>query len=82
MSRFRFHPAPLAVAAALALGALSAHAQSGAGAQAAASVPVDIRIAAQPLAQALDALARQARLSLMVQPALVEGRSHRLCKGG
>ncbi|WCM90699.1 TonB-dependent siderophore receptor [Acidovorax sp. NCPPB 3576] len=74
MSRFRFHPAPLAVAAALALGALSAHAQSGAGAQAAASVPVDIRIAAQPLAQALDALARQARLELMVQPALVEGK--------
>ncbi|WOI46960.1 TonB-dependent receptor plug domain-containing protein [Acidovorax sp. BLS4] len=74
MSRFRFHPAPLAVAAALALGALPTHAQPGAGAQAAASVPVDIRIAAQPLAQALDALARQARLELMVQPALVEGK--------
>lgn len=55
-SRSRFHPAPLAVAAALLLGALPAQAQSGAAAPA-ASVPVDIRIPAQPLSQALDALA-------------------------
>lgn len=73
-SRSRFHPAPLAVAAALLLAALPAQAQSG-GASPAASVPVDIRIAAQPLSQALDALARQARLELMVQPSLVEGRT-------
>ncbi|MCD2511239.1 TonB-dependent siderophore receptor [Comamonas endophytica] len=69
MSRFRFHPAPLAVAVAL-LAAVPAQAQSGA-----APASIEFRIAAQPLAQALDALARQARLELMVQPALVEGKS-------
>jgi outer membrane receptor for ferric coprogen and ferric-rhodotorulic acid len=74
MSRFRFPPAPLALAVALLLATLPAQAQS-AGAAAAASAPVEIRIAAQPLAQALDALARQARLELMVLPALVDGRS-------
>ncbi|MEG1769029.1 MAG: TonB-dependent siderophore receptor [Comamonas sp.] len=73
MSRFRFHPAPLAVAVAL-LATLPAQAQT-AGAAAVASAPVEIRIAAQPLAQALDALARQARLELMVLPALVDGRT-------
>lgn len=76
MSRFRFHPAPLALATAMALGASpAAHAQAGAGAPAAAAAAIDFRIAAQPLAQALDALVRQARLELMVQPALVEGKN-------
>lgn len=77
MPRFRFHPAPLAVAAAMALGAHAAAQAQGvaAPAAAAAAAPVDVRIAAQPLAQALDALARQTRLELMVQPALVQGKS-------
>ncbi|MET1115878.1 MAG: TonB-dependent siderophore receptor [Comamonas sp.] len=70
MSRFRFHPAPLAVAVAL-LAAVPAQAQTAG----AALAPLEIRIAAQPLAQALDALARQARLELMVQPALVDGKA-------
>jgi outer membrane receptor for ferric coprogen and ferric-rhodotorulic acid len=70
----RSRPVPLALAVALALGTLSAHGQTGAAA-AAAPAAMDIRIAAQPLAQALDALARQARLELMVLPSLVEGRT-------
>ena len=86
-SRFRpLHPVPLALATALLLATMAApsRAQSQAplqalpgagGASAMASVPVQIRIASQPLAQALDTLARQARLELMVQPALVEGRT-------
>jgi outer membrane receptor for ferric coprogen and ferric-rhodotorulic acid len=36
---------------------------------------VEIQITAQPLSQALVVLARQAHLELMVQPALVEGRT-------
>lgn len=84
-----FTPVPLALATALLLATMAApsRAQSQAplqalpgaggagGASAMASVPVQIRIASQPLAQALDTLARQARLELMVQPALVEGRT-------
>lgn len=73
MSRFRFHPAPLAVAASVLLASFAAQAQTSA--PAAVLAPVEFRIAAQPLSQALDALARQARLELMVQPALVEGRT-------
>ncbi|MBV7537514.1 TonB-dependent receptor [Duganella sp. sic0402] len=73
MTRFRFQPAPLALAVALAFAAAGAHAQSGATPSAA--VAVDIRINAQPLAPALDALARQTRLELIVQPALVAGKS-------
>ena len=81
-----FTPVPLALATALLLATMAApsRAQSQAplqalpgagGASAMASVPVQIRIASPPLAQALDTLARQARLELMVQPALVEGRT-------
>lgn len=72
MSDVHFRPAPLALAIALTLGVLPAQAQSGA---APLSNQVEISIAAQPLAQALDALARQARVDLMVQPALVAGKS-------
>jgi iron complex outermembrane recepter protein len=65
----RFALAPLSLAIALSLGALSVHAQT------APAVQVDISITAQPLAQALTEFARQARLTLMVPPALVAGRT-------
>lgn len=73
MSRFVFQPAPLALAITLAFAATGVHAQSAPAPAAVAAV--DIRIAAQALAPALDALARQTRLELMVQPALVAGKS-------
>ena len=73
MSRFVFQPAPLALAVTLAFATAGAHAQSAPSPTAVAAV--DIRIAAQALAPALDALARQTRLELMVQPALVAGKS-------
>jgi iron complex outermembrane receptor protein len=65
----RFDLAPLALAVALSLGAFAVQAQTTAAA------PVDIAITAQPLAQALTELARQAKLTLMVPPALVAGRT-------
>lgn len=73
MHRIRFQPAPLALALAVALGwgPWAAQAQGGVPAQA----PAAIAIAAQPLAQALNDLARQTRMELMVQPALVAGRT-------
>ena len=72
-------PAPLALAACLALNALAAQAQAPAATPApapnvAATAALPVQIAAQPLAQALNDLARQARLELVVQPALVQGR--------
>lgn len=73
MSRPVFRPAPLALAITLAFAA--AHAQSQSAPAPAAVAAVDIRIAAQALAPALDALARQTRLELMVQPALVAGKT-------
>lgn len=73
MSRFPVQPAPLALAVALAIGAASAHAQAPAAPAALAAV--EINIGAQPLAQALNALAHQTRLELIVQPALVEGKT-------
>lgn len=72
-------PAPLALAACLALNALAAQAQAPAATPApapnvAATAALPVQIAAQPLAQALNDLARQARLELVVQPAQVQGR--------
>ncbi|MFT3717635.1 TonB-dependent siderophore receptor [Pseudorhodoferax sp.] len=68
----RFRLAPLTLATALALSslgfaALPAHAQS-------AEAPVAISLPAQPLGTALNELARQARLQLMVHPDLVAGK--------
>ena len=57
-----------------AMGSL-ALAAPAAQAQAPSAAPVQLSIAAQPLAQALNDLARQARLELIVQPALVAGRT-------
>lgn len=71
MPRSRFHLPPLALA--LALGSTAAYSQNVGGAR--ASTPVQISIAVQPLAQALNDLAQQARLELMVQPALVAGKT-------
>ena len=72
MSRFRFTPAPLIMSMAVALAfAPAVQAQV----ITAAAPAIEIRITAQPLAQALDALARQSRLDLMVQPALVAGKT-------
>lgn len=65
----RFSSRPVLAAMAVALSAFPAHGQP------APAATVDIRIDAQPLAQALDTLARQTRLELMVLPALVAGRA-------
>lgn len=70
LARFA-HLAPLALAVALAVGSFSVHAQTADP----ANVPVNISIAAQPLAQALNELARQTGLTLMVPPALVAGKT-------
>ncbi|XAH25533.1 TonB-dependent siderophore receptor [Xylophilus sp. GW821-FHT01B05] len=59
----------LALAAALAISASAVQAQP------ASNTPTDITISAQPLAQALNELARQARVTLVVAPALVAGKS-------
>jgi len=72
MSNPRFRPAPLALAIAVfaASHALvpQAHAQ-------ALAAPVAIALPAQPLGSALNELARQARLQLMVAPELVAGKN-------
>ena len=78
MPRTRFRPAPLALAAALSLAAMGASAQV---APAPGQPAVALSIAAQPLAQALNDLARQSRMELMVQPALVAGRSAQAVNG-
>ncbi|QEI05304.1 TonB-dependent siderophore receptor [Pigmentiphaga aceris] len=72
MSRFCFRPAPLTLAIAMAVAAIPAMAQSLGAVS--ASPQVEVNIPAQPMAQALDALARQARVELMVQPSLVAGK--------
>lgn len=74
MPRSRFHLPPLALA--LALGSTVVYSQGSQGAASArATTPMQISIAAQPLAQALNNLAQQAGLELMVQPALVAGKT-------
>ncbi|MBD9393261.1 TonB-dependent receptor [Acidovorax sp. ACV01] len=72
----RFHPAPLALAVALAivsLGTSVGHAQSAAASP--MGTAFNIELAAQPLGTALNELARQAKLQLMVRPDLVAGKS-------
>jgi iron complex outermembrane receptor protein len=76
MSHPRFHPAPLALAVALViatLGTSAVHAQSAATLP--AGTTFDISLSAQPLGTALNELARQAKLQLMVHPDLVAGKS-------
>ncbi len=73
MTRLMPRPLPLALALALAFGATAVHAQ--ADARAVLATPVQIGIAAQPLAQALNDWARQTRLQIVVQQELVAGKT-------
>ncbi|MBT2323971.1 TonB-dependent siderophore receptor [Variovorax paradoxus] len=79
MPRPRFPLAPLALYLMLAFAGNAAYSQSGQSVPTAgselSSTPVPIQIAAQPLAQALNDLARQTRLELMVPAALVAGKT-------
>lgn len=70
MSHHRFHPAPLTLALAAAFLSLA----SPAGAQTSAPT-IAVAIAAQPLGNALNDLARQALLQLMLDAKLVEGKN-------
>lgn len=71
MNRLSTRPAPLALALAITFGAPLAHAQPGA---AASSMQIEIGIAAQPLAPALNDWARQTRVQLAVQQDAVAGK--------
>lgn len=72
MRRARFTPAPLALAAALTVVLAAGHApRAHAQGAVAASDTLAIDLPAQPLAQALNALARQANLQMTFPPALV-----------
>lgn len=71
----RFHPAPLALAVTLALSALGNSAANAQPAELHSSSKFNISLAAQPLGSALNELARQAKLQLMVHPDLVAGKS-------
>ncbi len=75
MSRFCPSPAPLTLAIALAMGTLAAVVQAQPAGLAPVGAPMEVSIAAQPLGQALNTLARQTRLELIVQPALVDGKT-------
>ncbi|MEG2964706.1 MAG: STN domain-containing protein, partial [Janthinobacterium sp.] len=66
--RLNLTPAPLALAAMLALGNIPL-------AQAQTAPTVKLAIAAQPLGQALNELARQANLQLLFAPELVAGKT-------
>ncbi|QEI07482.1 TonB-dependent siderophore receptor [Pigmentiphaga aceris] len=72
MRRHPLQPAPLALALALAVSALAAHAQ---GVGAFNDTPVTISLRTQPLAEALNDWARQTRIQLIVQQALVAGKT-------
>ena len=72
--RFKLTPAPLALAAMLALGTATV-------AQAQVLPPIKLAIAAQPLGQALNELARQANLQLLFAPDLVAGKTAPVVSG-
>ena len=65
----RFHPAPITLAAIICLCGGALHMPGAFAAE------VAVSITAQPLAQALTALARQAGLTLVMSPALVAGKT-------
>lgn len=69
---FKFRPAPLALALALAFGPAISHAQTDTSRVAQS---IEISIASQPLAQALNDFARQTQMELFVQPSLVAGKT-------
>ncbi len=66
-------PAPIALAVALAIAAVAAHAQSSPAGISGA--PVSFNLAAQPLSLALSNWALQTGVQLIVQPALVAGKT-------
>ncbi|MFT3815826.1 MAG: TonB-dependent siderophore receptor [Acidovorax sp.] len=66
-------PAPLALVVALAVAAVAAHAQSSSAGVSGA--PVSFHLAVQPLSQALSNWALQTGVQLIVQPALVAGKT-------
>jgi iron complex outermembrane receptor protein len=71
----RFELAPVALATALALGVMAATPAWAQTAPAAATQAVaSINVPAQPLGDALNELARQANLQLLVRPELVQGK--------
>jgi iron complex outermembrane receptor protein len=73
----RFTPAPLALAAAMAFALAAGHAplaRAQGGAATTAATPIAINIAAQPLGQALNELARLANLQMTFPAALVAGK--------
>ncbi|MGJ7524100.1 TonB-dependent siderophore receptor [Variovorax sp. GB1P17] len=72
MNRLKMTPAPLALAIALALASAPLRAQSQGTPP---GVPLQISIAAQPLAEALNDWARQTRIQLVVQQSLVAGKT-------
>lgn len=76
MPDFSFDPAPAALAAALAIVAMvpTDAVSQNTPAAASTSAVVDVDLPAQPLGHALNALARQAGLQLLVRRELVEGR--------
>jgi len=71
MSRQYLRPAPLALAIALIVGIATSHAQEAASQEA----PLQFSIAAQPLAQALNDWARQAKVQIIAQQRLVAGKT-------
>lgn len=71
MSHPRFNPKPLALSIALLLAPFAVHAQAANW----SATAVEVRIAAQPLADALNDWARQTKLELIVSPALVAGKT-------
>lgn len=73
MLKPHFRPAPMALAMALLAASYSSPPTALAQTQAAPAL-VTVNLAAQPLGDALNELARQARLQLMVRPDLVEGK--------
>lgn len=74
MSPFLLRPVPLALAISLAFGTGAVCAQ-GTTAPASVQVAGEIRIPAQPLGDALNAWARQTRMQVAVQQALVAGKT-------
>jgi iron complex outermembrane receptor protein len=72
MNRLKMTPAPLALAIALALASAPLRAQTQGTSPGA---PLQISIAAQPLAEALNDWARQTRIQLVVQQSLVAGKT-------
>ncbi|MET0265770.1 MAG: TonB-dependent siderophore receptor [Duganella sp.] len=75
MQHPRFYPAPAILTLTLAISTAFASASLYAQPAAAADAPFAVSLAAQPLGQALNELARQGRFQLLANPDLVAGKS-------